>query len=129
MTPGRIPTAFPEYGKRPATMRRFLALFVLLPIAIVVVVLSVANRAEVTFSLDPFNAVPALSASAPLYVFLFGALALGIVIGGIATWLRQGKWRRFARAERAEVELLRAENAQLRAAAAPPAQLPARHAA
>jgi uncharacterized integral membrane protein len=125
----RVSTAFPEHGKRPATMRRFLALFVLLPIAIVIVALSVANRAEVTFSLDPFNAVPGLSANAPLYVFLFGALALGIVIGGVATWLRQGKWRRFARAERAEVERLRSENARLRAAAAPPPQLAARDAA
>lgn len=110
-------------------MRRFLALFVLLPVAIVIVVLSVANRAEVNFSLDPFNAVPALSAAAPLYVFLFGALVLGIIVGGVATWFRQGKWRRFARAERAEVERLRTENAQFRAAAAAPAQLPARDAA
>jgi hypothetical protein len=37
-------------------MRRFLTLFVLFPIAVVVVVLSVANRGSVTFSLDPIGA-------------------------------------------------------------------------
>jgi uncharacterized integral membrane protein len=110
-------------------MRRVLFLVVLVPLAIVIVILSVANRGDVTFSFDPFNAVPALSATAPLYVFLFLALALGIVIGGNATWFRQGKWRRFARAERAEVERLRQENDRLRAAQTPLPQLAARDAA
>ena len=96
-------------------MRRFLTLFVLLPIAIVIVVLSVANRTSVTFSLDPIGAAaPGWSASGPLYVFLFAAVTLGIVIGGIATWLRQGRWRQAARHERANAERLRTELAQLR---------------
>lgn len=97
------------------TMRRFTALFVLLPLAIVIVVLSVANRGDATFSLDPFGGnPPALSATAPLFVFLFAALALGIVVGGIATWLRQSKWRSLARAERAELIRARQEVERLR---------------
>jgi hypothetical protein len=28
---------------------------------------------------------------------MLGALALGLLIGGLATWLGQGKWRRMAR--------------------------------
>jgi uncharacterized integral membrane protein len=96
-------------------MRRFLTIFVLLPIAIVIVALSVANRGDVTFSLDPFGgAVEGWSASAPLYVFLFLAVAFGIIIGGVATWLRQGRWRHAARVERAHAEQLRSEVAQLR---------------
>ena len=96
-------------------MRRFLVLFVLLPIAIVVILLSVANRGSVTFSLDPFGGLaPGWSASGPLYVFLFAAVAVGIVIGGVATWLRQGRWRQAARTERAHAERLRAEGAELR---------------
>ena len=96
-------------------MRRFLILFVLLPIAIVVVVLSVANRGTVTFSLDPIGGpAPGWSASAPLYVFLFAAVGFGIVIGGVATWLRQGRWRQAARSERANAERLRSEAAHLR---------------
>jgi uncharacterized integral membrane protein len=96
-------------------MRRFLVLFVLVPLAVVIVVLSVANRGDVSLLLDPFAAgAPALSVNAPLFVFLFGALALGVVIGGIAAWIRQGRWRRLARAERAKADAIREENERLR---------------
>ncbi|HEY5081357.1 MAG TPA: lipopolysaccharide assembly protein LapA domain-containing protein [Bauldia sp.] len=97
-------------------MRRFLALFVVLPIAVVVVVLSVANRGSVIFSLNPIGGVAdGWAVSAPLYVFLFFAVLCGIIIGGIATWIRQGRWRHAARAERARADRLRADVAQLRA--------------
>jgi hypothetical protein len=96
-------------------MRRILVLFVLLPLAVVIVILSVANRASVTFSLDPFGGnPPALSLTAPFFVFLFAALALGVLIGGIAAWIRQGRWRSLARAERAELSRLRQEAERLR---------------
>lgn len=96
-------------------MRRFLTLFVLVPIAIVVVVLSVANRGTVTFSLDPIGAgTTGWAATGPLYVFLFAALAVGVVIGGVAAWVRQGRWRAMARAEQANAERLRREVEQLR---------------
>ena len=109
-------------------MRRFLFLFVLVPLAVVLVALSVANRHAVTVSLDPVTAAPALSFTAPLFVFLFVALALGIVIGGVATWVRQGRWRRQARLEHAEARRAREEAERLRertaalAAALPPAR-------
>ncbi len=96
-------------------MRRFLYLFVVLPIALIVIALSVANRGWVTFSLDPIGpAAPGWSLSAPLFAFLFAAVALGIVIGGIATWFRQGRWRHAARLERATADRLRADIARLR---------------
>jgi uncharacterized integral membrane protein len=96
-------------------MRRFLTLFVLVPIAIVVIVLSVANRGTVTFSLDPIGAgTTGWAANGPLYVFLFAALAVGVIIGGVAAWVRQGRWRAMARAERANAERLRREVEQLR---------------
>ena len=96
-------------------MRRFLTLFVLLPVAVVVIVLSVANRGSVTFSLDPIGAgSTGWAATGPLYVFLFAALAVGIVIGGVATWVRQSRWRQAARAERANAERLRRETERLR---------------
>lgn len=96
-------------------MRRFLTLFVVVPIAIVVIVLSVANRGSVTFSLDPLGSgSTGWSATGPLYVFLFAAVAIGIVIGGIGAWVRQGRWRQAARAERANAERLRREAEQLR---------------
>ena len=65
-------------------MIRFLKSLVLLPIAALVILLAVANRAPVQLSFDPFNAdAPVFSVSLPLYAILFGAVALGIVVGGI----------------------------------------------
>ncbi len=96
-------------------MRRFLTIFVLIPVAAVVVILSVANRTPVSFSLDPIGAgSTGWMVTAPLYVFLFAAVALGIVIGGVATWVRQGRWRQAARSERANADRLRADIARLR---------------
>jgi uncharacterized integral membrane protein len=89
-------------------VRRVLFLVILVPLAIVIVILSVANRGAVVFSLDPFGG-NALSFAAPLFVFLFAALFFGILVGGIAAWLRQGKWRQAARIERAEATRLRTE--------------------
>src|SRR5262245_402167 len=89
-------------------MRRILFFVVLVPLAIVIVILSVANRGEVVFSLDPFGG-NALTFAAPFFVFLFVALLLGIVVGGMAAWWRQGRWRQTARSERAEAVRLRSE--------------------
>jgi uncharacterized protein HemY len=103
-------------------MRRFLILFVLLPIAIVAAALSVANRGSVVLSLDPLSDAPRWSLTAPLFVLIFVTLGVGVLIGGIATWVRQGKWRQAARAERAKAESLRQEVERLRErVTAPPA--------
>lgn len=82
-------------------MRRLVTLLLVVPVTIAVIVLSVANRSAITISLDPIGSPPALSLTAPLFVFLFAAFALGIFFGGIATWIGQRKWRRAARSERA----------------------------
>ena len=96
-------------------MLRFLKALVLLPVAILVVLLAVANRAPVTFSLDPFaDGVPALALVLPLYAVLFLAVALGIVIGGVAAWGAQGKHRRARRSQGRELARLRSEADRLR---------------
>jgi hypothetical protein len=108
-------------------MRRFVSLFVLLPLAVVIVLISVANRHLATFSLDPFGSdAPALSVEAPLFVLLFATLVIGIIVGGAAVWFGQGKWRRAARAERANAARLKrdVESFRERLAAVTPA-LPA----
>ncbi|HET7715225.1 MAG TPA: LapA family protein [Bauldia sp.] len=99
-------------------MRRFLVLIILIPLAVVIVFFSVANRDNVTVSLDPFSTPsPALFFTAPLFVVLFGALVLGLLIGGIATWVRQGRWRRAARNAESEAERLRVEAGRARSGA------------
>lgn len=82
-------------------INRFMTIAVFIPLAIVLVALAVANRAPVAFTLDPFNpGNPALTASLPLFVYLFAALALGLVVGSVVTWVRQSKYRRLARQNR-----------------------------
>lgn len=84
-------------------MRRLITLVVVVPIVILVVALSVANRTPVRLSLDPFNAAqPVIAFEVPLFWLLFAAVALGAVLGGTAAWLRQGRWRRATRRLRAE---------------------------
>ena len=84
-------------------MRKFVAIAVLVPLAIVIVMFAVANREIITVSFDPFDSAhPALALKMPLFVLIFVLVAVGVVVGGIAAWLRQHKWR--TRARRAEAE-------------------------
>jgi uncharacterized integral membrane protein len=90
-------------------MRKFVVIAVLAPLAIVIMMFAVANREIVTISFDPFErAQPAYALKLPLFVLIFVLVALGVVIGGIAAWLRQGRWRMRARRAEAEVRELRA---------------------
>ena len=73
-------------------------LIVMVPLGIVLVVLSVANRQSVTLALNPFRPEDSvLSVSAPFFVFLLAALIIGLLLGALSTWLAQGKYRRRAR--------------------------------
>lgn len=55
--------------------------------AFVVVIVAVANRHGVVLSLDPFSIDdPAIALELPLYVVLFGGIALGLLVGGFAAW-------------------------------------------
>jgi hypothetical protein len=64
----------------------------------------------VTVSFDPFSAAePAYSATVPLFVLIFVLVILGVVVGGVAAWFRQGKWRRLARRLEGDVHDLHAE--------------------
>src|SRR4030088_1617552 len=87
-------------------IRKIVTALVLIFLALVLIAIAVANRQVVTVSFDPFDqANPALVLSQPAYVLIFLLLITGVVVGGCAAWLRQGKWR--ARARRAEAQLSR----------------------
>ncbi len=94
--------------------------------AVFLVTLAVANRHAVRLNLDPFNpADPILVAQLPFYAYLFGMLIIGVVMGGLATWITQRRWRRIARVRaqdaarwRAEADRLSRERDANRAAAA-----------
>jgi uncharacterized integral membrane protein len=106
-------------------VRRFLSALVAIPVAIVLVLFAVANRAPVVLSLDPFAPeAPALAFQLPLFVVVFLALMAGVVVGGVADWLRQGRYRQEARARRSEVRRLEAERERMKAVAPSGAHLP-----
>jgi uncharacterized integral membrane protein len=89
-------------------IRKTIAFLILAPLALAIIALAIANRQTVTISFDPFNAVsPAYVAQAPLFLLVFMLVIAGVLIGGIAAWLRQSRWRR--RARRLEAHLHRAE--------------------
>jgi uncharacterized integral membrane protein len=107
--------------------RKLVTIFVLVPLAIVLVMFAVANRQAVTLSFDPFgSADPALALTMPLFLMIFGFTILGVMVGGVAVWLRQGRWRRTARALEDDVAGLRRQvdllNARLDAETPPPGQ-------
>lgn len=106
-------------------MKAFFKALVLVPVALIVVLFSVANRAPVRVSLDPISRdAPAFAFDLPLFAVVLAAIALGILIGGFASWLAQGKHRKAARLNRREADKLRNEARSLRAAV-PDSALPA----
>jgi uncharacterized integral membrane protein len=89
-------------------LRRIVAVIILVPLAIVIVAFAVANRQSVTVSFDPFSAeAPAASLSLPLFALVIGLLIVGVIIGGVASWLGQGRWRGAARRFERELQVLR----------------------
>ena len=89
-------------------LNRFVLIAVFVPLAIILVALAVANRGPVPFTLDPFNpGNPALTLQLPLFVLLFAAIALGMIVGSLVTWLKQGRYRKMARQRSQEADMLR----------------------
>jgi uncharacterized integral membrane protein len=93
-------------------LRTLLALVLLVPLACLILLFAIANRGWISVSLDPFAAEdPALSVSLPLFFVVLISLMGGVILGGVATWLGQAKWRRAARRHRAELRRARGEAA------------------
>jgi uncharacterized integral membrane protein len=92
-------------------MRKLLRWVVFVPLAIVLVLLAVANRAPVRISLDPFSAdTPALAFTLPLFIALLFAVMVGVVIGGVVVGIGRMRWRYRAKKAEREAGKLSAEN-------------------
>jgi uncharacterized integral membrane protein len=108
-------------------LRKIVTALIVVPLALVIIAFAVANRQAVTVSFDPFSSTnPAYAATLPLFVIVFILLILGVLIGGIAAWIRQSKWRRTARKLDADVRALHQELETIRRrfATEPPAAAP-----
>jgi uncharacterized integral membrane protein len=94
-------------------MKSFLKLLVLVPIIVLGTVFAVANRTPVPVTLDPPGWFEIPPIQVPLFLIVFVAMAVGVVLGGIAVWFGQGRHRKAARVNaraaakhKAEVERL-----------------------
>mgnify|MGYP000052280808 CR=1 FL=1 len=95
-------------------LNRLVIVLILVPLAIVLIAFAVANRAAVPTTFDPFNpGNPALTVQWPLFVILFIAFALGLVIGGIATLIGQSRYRKLANQRGIEAEALKQSQARM----------------
>ena len=95
-------------------LRKIVAAIVLVPLAVLIIAFAVANRQAVVISLDPFDAAqPAYSITIRFFVPILGALIVGVLIGGTASWWRQGKWRGAARRFERDLQVLRGKLAAM----------------
>ena len=107
-------------------IRKIVTAVILVPIAAIIIAFAVANRQIVTVSFDPFDATnPAFAASLPLFVLIFILVIFGVILGGVAAWLRQARWCWAARRAEKENQELRLELDRLQhnLSAPPPARL------
>lgn len=100
--------------------RKIITAIVVIPLLIVVVGFAVANRQAVTVSFDPFSSAnPAYAVTLPLFIIVFVLLIVGVIIGGVASWMRQASWRRSARRLDAQVRELHNEMDAMRSSVRP----------
>jgi uncharacterized integral membrane protein len=96
-------------------IRKIILVLILVPLALAIAVFAVSNRAPILLAFDPFGAQPPMFGyPMPLYLALLGALMLGVIVGGVASWSAQRKWRRRARRAAADLKAAQAELATQR---------------
>ncbi|MHB2167275.1 lipopolysaccharide assembly protein LapA domain-containing protein [Alsobacter sp. R-9] len=106
-------------------MKGFLKALVLVPLAAAITLFAVINREPVHVTFDPLEwSGFGQSVTVPLFVVIFAAVAIGVILGGSAVWLAQGRHRRAARSHAREAARHREELARIKTDGAPTA-LPA----
>ncbi len=106
-------------------MKAVLRIIIFVPLALIILFFSMANRAPVKIGLDPFSPSDAAAPSieAPMFMVVLAAMAIGVLAGGVSSWLGHLPVRRAAKVARAEAKKARLEIEKLRQQAL--AQLPA----
>ena len=102
-------------------IRRLLKAIVMIPAFAVLVSWAIVNHRPVTVSFNLLDSSdPDLAVTVPLYLVGFTVLIAGVVLGGFAAWLNQGKRRRIGTRLAAENVRLRTELAYLKGQMARP---------
>lgn len=91
-------------------MIRLVKALIVLPVAILVIALIVANRHQVVVGFDPIDtANPAFALEMPMFLLVLVCVFSGVVIGSVATWFGAADIRREARTKRIEAAKWRRE--------------------
>jgi hypothetical protein len=102
-------------------IRRLLKAIVMIPAFAVLVSWAVVNHRPVTVSFNLFDSSdPGLAVTVPLYLLGFTVLIAGVVLGGFAAWLNQGRRRRIGTRLAAENVRIQTELAYLKGQMARP---------
>ena len=89
-------------------LKKFFWIAIMAPVGVMLVTLMVVNRHMVGFIYNPFVSHQfAQRIELPFFYFLLGALIIGSIIGAIATWFGQGRWRKVARKRSKEARDMR----------------------
>ena len=80
-------------------IKRFIGWFILIPICAILIIFALANRQVVTLHFDPTSALNPILANVevPLFIIIYSMLFIGVILGGIAVWFTQGKFRKKSR--------------------------------
>ncbi|AZG77481.1 LapA family protein [Methylocystis sp. H62] len=97
-------------------MKSILRVIVFVPLALIILFFSMANRGSVRIGLDPFAPSDGSGPSfeAPIFLVVLASMAIGVLAGGISSWLGHLSVRRAAKIARAEARKTRVEIDKLR---------------
>lgn len=97
---------------------RYIKYAVLAAIAVCLIAVSLANRDLVVLELLPADLAGLVginkSIELPLFVVIFGGVAIGLLIGFLWEWIREYKQRAEAAAQRREMDRMRRELKRLK---------------
>lgn len=102
-------------AQRKSRLLKLIFWLLLLPVAIVLIAFAIANRAPVAVRLDPLP----FAIDMPLYAVGLTGIFIGLLAGGVMTWLRGHRWRKLARELQRDNEQLERELAPHRAPGGP----------
>ena len=91
-------------------MKHLLSWLIGVPVTVVVVVFSIANRGPVMVDLWPFE----MSRCLPLFLLILGSFAVGFLVGAVIMWLSSGRTRDKARENYYKASHLERELAAIR---------------
>ncbi|MBI5013659.1 MAG: LapA family protein [Methylocystis sp.] len=97
-------------------MKSILRVIVFVPLALIILFFSMANRGSVRIGLDPFAPSDGSGPSfeAPIFLVVLASMAIGVLAGGISSWLGHLSVRRAAKVARAEARKTSVEIDKLR---------------